>query len=115
MTDARPRNIVVPYKGGHRFLTIDDVDWFQARNHYVRVHCADTSHLIRGPLTVLAAELAPRGFSRISRSVVVNIDRVDRLIPAGHGDLDVLLTDGTQLRLSRTYRREFLRRYGMAG
>ena len=41
---------------------------------------------------------------RISRSVIVNLDRVKELQPLFYGDYAVLLHDGTRLTLSRNYR-----------
>lgn len=43
-------------------------------------------------------------FARINRSQIVNLDRVRDFTPAGHGDLDVRMDDGTTVRLSRRYR-----------
>jgi two-component system LytT family response regulator len=41
---------------------------------------------------------------RISRSAMVNLDRVRELQPLFHGDYAVILLDGTKLTLSRNFR-----------
>jgi two-component system, LytTR family, response regulator len=46
----------------------------------------------------------------VHRSTIVNIDRVREIRPEWHGDFDVVLTDGTTLRLSRSYRHTLLGR-----
>jgi two-component system LytT family response regulator len=86
------------------FVRVNDVDWFEAHGNYVRVHVGTTTHLIREALSVVEASLSPDRFARIHRSTVVNIDRIRELQPWFAGDYIVLLKDGTQLKLSRTYR-----------
>ena len=86
------------------FVRVTDVDWFEAHGNYVRVHVGTTTHLIREALSVVESSLSPDRFARIHRSTVVNIDRIRELQPWFAGDYIVLLKDGTQLKLSRTYR-----------
>ena len=48
--------------------------------------------------------LDPQKFVRIHRGTIVNVDRVARLSPLGHGDQVVVLKDGRKLTASRRYR-----------
>jgi two-component system LytT family response regulator len=41
---------------------------------------------------------------RISRSTIVNVDRIKELQPLFHGEYAVILRNGTTLTLSRSYR-----------
>ena len=41
---------------------------------------------------------------RISRSVVVNLDRIKELQPLFYGDYAVILMNGSRLNMSRNYR-----------
>ena len=43
-------------------------------------------------------------FMRISRSTMVNIERIKELQPMFHGEYTVILRNGTRLTLSRGYR-----------
>jgi two-component system LytT family response regulator len=52
----------------------------------------------------MESRLDRRRFSRIHRSLIVNVDRIKELQKLFHGDYQVVLADGTELRLSRTYR-----------
>jgi two-component system LytT family response regulator len=45
-------------------------------------------------------------FARIHRAVTVNLDRIKELQPWFAGDYVVILRDGRQLKLSRTYREQ---------
>ena len=44
------------------------------------------------------------GFVRIHRSAIINVDRIKSLRPLFNGDHVVVLKDGRELNLSRTYR-----------
>ena len=52
--------------------------------------------------------LDPGRFVRIHRSTIVNVDRVREVQPWVGGDYIAILTDGRQLRVSRTHRDELL-------
>lgn len=93
-------------------LNVDEIDWFEAADDYVRVHAGAVQPLIRGRLRDFAAQLDPAVFVRIHRSTVVNIDRVRELAPASHGEYEAILVDGTRLKVSRTYRTDLASRTG---
>ena len=96
--------MVVRSRGSIFFLKTAEVDWIGAEGNYVRLHVKHESHLVRGTIAGLEAQLDPQQFVRIHRSQIVNIDRIRELRPWWHGEYHVLLKDGTQLTLSRSYR-----------
>jgi len=81
-----------------------DVDWIEADDDYVRLHAGPRTHLVRETLNALERQLDPNVFVRIHRSAIVRVANVKELLPGAHGDYVVRLTDGTKLRLSRSYR-----------
>jgi two-component system, LytTR family, response regulator len=85
-------------------LDVDQIDWIQAADNYVSVRSAGRDYLLRDALGNLERQLDPARFVRIHRSVIVNVNRIEALEPATHGDFDVRLRDGTRLTLSRTFR-----------
>ena len=85
-------------------IKVSDVDWFEAQGNYVRVHAGKAAHLIRETITAVESSLNPAQFARIHRSTIVNLDRIRELQPWFAGDYLVILKDGTQLKLSRTFR-----------
>jgi two-component system LytT family response regulator len=104
---ARPRYLSrVAVHGSARIVLVDltTVDWIEAADNYVRLHAGRREYLLRETLSALERQLDPDRFARIHRSTIVQLDRVTELYPATHGDLDVLLRDGTRLTLSRTWR-----------
>jgi len=86
------------------FLRVEEIDWVEAADNYVRVHAGRESHLIRETLQSLETRLDPEKFLRVHRSTIVNLERIRELRPLFHGDYALLLRDGTELTLSRTYR-----------
>ena len=77
----------------------------EAAGNYLRLHVGGKTHLLRETMNNLEARLDPDRFWRIHRSTIVNVDRIRELQPLFHGDYVVVLHDGKELTLSRTYRR----------
>lgn len=93
-----------------RLIPVATVDWIEADGNYARLHCADEVHLSSQSLGELATALTSAGFVRIHRSTVVNLSRVVEFESHDRRDFSVVLTSGTRLKLSRTYREEVERR-----
>ena len=55
-------------------------------------------------MTAMEERLKGGKFMRISRSTIVNVDRIKELQPLFHGEYSVILRNGTRLTLSRGYR-----------
>jgi two-component system LytT family response regulator len=85
-------------------LKTEDIDWIEAADNYVNLHVGNESHLHRETMATLAERLSPEKFLRISRSTIVNVDRIKELQPLFHGEYSVLLRNGARLTLSRGYR-----------
>jgi two-component system LytT family response regulator len=96
--------LVIRSAGRIFFLRVEEIDWLEAADNYVRIHVGRESHLVRETLQSLQDRLDPSRFLRIHRSTVVNLDRIKELHPLFHGDYVVKLVDGTELSLSRNYR-----------
>jgi len=81
-----------------------DIDWIESSGNYAHLHANSASYVVRMTMGELERRLDPARFARIHRSTIVQIDRIQDIIAAWHGDFDVTLRDGTVLRLSRNYR-----------
>jgi two-component system, LytTR family, response regulator len=95
------------------FLKIAEIDWIEAADYYVCLHVGARTHLLRRSMNEVEEELEPGAFCRIHRSAIVNLERVKRLELSKEGGTDVVLSDGTRLRLSRRYRKQLQGRLGM--
>jgi two-component system, LytTR family, response regulator len=96
--------LVIKSAGRVFFLKTGEIDWIEAAGNYLRLHVGDEVHLLRETMSNLETRLNSGKFLRIHRSAMVNIERVKELRPMFHGDYLVLLHDGTELTLSRSYR-----------
>lgn len=105
--------LVVKSGGRIIFLDVDEVDWIEAADYYVRLHAGGKSHLLRERMATLETKLDPARFARIHRSAIVNLDRVRELQPWFRGQHMVILKDGTRLTLSRGRRALLEARLGM--
>jgi two-component system LytT family response regulator len=96
----------LPVKANGRIIPmrVADIDWIEADDDYVLLHAGDKSWILRESISNLEPRLALCGFVRIHRSILVNVDRVRELHPLLKGEFNVILVDGTQLKLTRTYR-----------
>ncbi len=98
-----PDRLAVKGDGRVVFVKTSDVDWVEAADNYVSLHIGKESHLLRETMTALESRL-PKQFLRISRSTIVNTERIKELQPLFHGEYSVTLRDGTKLTLSRSHR-----------
>jgi two-component system LytT family response regulator len=87
------------------FVTMSEIDWIEAADYYASLHVGKKIHLLRRSMAELEQDLDATQFCRIHRSTIVKIDRIRSLDLNENGDFDVLLNDGTRLRMSRTYRK----------
>lgn len=104
----RPNRLLIRTGGRVFFVRIEEIDWIEAVGNYARIHVRGAAHLIRRTMSDLEERLPADRFARIHRATIVNLDRIREMQPAFHGDYLVLLTDGTNLRLSRRYRDRLL-------
>src|SRR5207247_3751516 len=93
-------------KSGGRifFRKLEEIDRLEAAANYLRLHVRPETHLLREPMNALEGRIDPERFLRIHRSTIVSIERIREIQPLFHGDHVVLLRNGTELTLSRTYR-----------
>jgi two-component system LytT family response regulator len=100
------RNRFVARSGGKIiFLKPNEITWIEAAANYVRLNVrGGQSYLIRQTMHEIEHKLDSNMFLRIHRSVIVNIERVRELQPCGGGEYIIMLQDGKQLPLGRSYR-----------
>lgn len=110
--NQEPARFAVKTPGRMFFVRQDEIDWIEAADNYVSLHVGRESHLIRETMTSVEQRLDSRRFLRIHRSTIVNADRIKELRPWFHGEYVVMLHDGTELTLSRTYREKILNLLG---
>ncbi len=110
--DSHLRRVAVRTAGRIRLVQLDDVECVEAAGNYLRLHVAGGHHLIRETITSFEERLDPERFTRIHRSMIVNVDRIRELVPTPHGDCTVTLASGRRIVASRTYRSRLRGRLG---
>jgi two-component system, LytTR family, response regulator len=96
--------LLIKSAGRVYFVRVEEIWWIEASGNYARLHAGSETHLLRETMNGLEMRLDPQRFLRIHRSTIVNIERIKELHPWFHGDYQVVLHDGTELTLSRSYR-----------
>jgi len=117
LADVRPRvkhleRVTIKSDGRISVVKTAEIDWVCAADNYVELHLGNTTHLLRMTIAALASQLSPNCFARISRSHLVNLDRIKEIRPKSHGDYLILLRNGTALPGTRNYRQNLARILG---
>jgi two-component system LytT family response regulator len=81
-----------------------DIDWIESAANYALLHVGDKTHLLRETMRSLQQQLAPDQFIRVSRSFIVNIERIKEIQPMMKGEYIVILNNGKQLTMTRGIR-----------
>ena len=97
--------LVVKSRGQVLFLNVADIDWIEAAGYYACVHVGSDTHVIRRTLLELEQDLGDERFSRIHRSIIVNLDRIHGLEIQNGGEYEVVLKSKIRLQLSRRFRK----------
>lgn len=99
--------IAVKSRDATRLIMTEDIDWIEGAGVYVTLHVKGQEFCYRASMATIASRLDPFRFVRIHRSSIVNLRSVDRLERRSHGEFDVMLKDGGQLMITRSYRSHF--------
>lgn len=89
-----------------KLIKTDDIDWIEAAEKYLILHCGADEHTVRGGMAETARTLDPRRFFRIHRSRIVNLDSIREIQPWFHGQVLLILKNGDKITVSRSYRQK---------
>jgi two-component system, LytTR family, response regulator len=98
--------------GRVQLIDQQSIDWVEADDDHVQVHCGDRVWRARETLREVTLRLDSARFVRIHRSTVVRLAAVRELQAWFHGDHIAILHSGSKLRLSRSYRDAVARMLG---
>ena len=74
------------------------------RSRSEHIHAGGQPRSMRATMIELEQKLNPRRFLRISRSAIVNVDRIREVAPWFNGEFVVTLKSGAQVPSTRGYR-----------
>jgi two-component system LytT family response regulator len=104
--------LVIKSAGRIFFLGVEEIDWIEAADNYVRLHSGSDTHLLRETMSSLESRLDPAEFLRIQRSTIINVRRIKELHPLFRGEYEIVLLDGTRLASGRGYRNRLQELFG---
>ncbi len=83
---------------------VDGIDWIEADAKYARVHTTDRTYTVRETMRNIEARLDPARFLRVSRSAIVNLDRVKEIQPWFNGEYVLIMHNGAKITTTRSFR-----------
>jgi two-component system, LytTR family, response regulator len=98
------RRLAVTRGERSEIIRVENVDRVEAEGKYVRIWSGGRSHLLRRPISLMADILDPAVFVRVSRSAIVNIERITEIIQPTPRDCYVALESGERVKVTRGYR-----------
>ena len=109
--EGRERLERIVVREGERsyFVPVQRLQWLESDGKLVRLHADDGKHEIRESLTRLEERLDSALFVRVSRSAIVNIDRIREVQAWFHGDRIIVMQNGDAVTTTRGYRENILR------
>lgn len=112
LLDGHQRSTSLVVRDGSRtlFLPLDEIVWIAAEDYCARIHLSSRSVLVRESLRTLEQRLDDTRFARVHRSAIAHVGCIRELSPLASGDQRLVLSNGTELRASRTHRAELLKK-----
>jgi two-component system, LytTR family, response regulator len=96
------------------FVNAEEIDHVEAAGNYVILHVGKDRHIVRETMASMETRLGLLGFMRISRSAIVNLNRIARLEPlVAPGEFCLILKNGARLDMTCTLS-ELQKRIGAA-
>jgi len=103
---AAGKRVLLGSRLGGAAVEVRDVTWVEADGAYVVVHVAGRRHVLRESMAQILDRLGPELFVRVHRSAGANLGHVRALRRGKSQALEVELSDGTRLPVSRRNARE---------
>jgi hypothetical protein len=108
------RDVLCPIIGGWRedrdiyeLISHERILYFEAMGNSVYMVLPDQRLTVKFKLYELEQSLRPRGFIRISKSLLVNIVNIREILPWFGGRYILRLTSNKEMEVSRTYVKDF--------
>jgi two-component system LytT family response regulator len=103
--------LIISHNNRMILVPVNDVDWVETYGNYLKIHTGERIYLLRETMENLASRIDRKKFLRIHRSTLVNLESIKELQPMFGGQYTIVLHDGTELTLSRNYRKSVLEKF----
>jgi len=109
---AYPEAIAIRAGGKYTILRVAEIDWIEADGNYAKLYVDGRARLITKTLAALEKDvLDPEVFIRVHRSAIVNTTKIAAVEPLFHGELSLVLRDGSRVPCSRRFRKKLDERF----
>ncbi len=100
----------VSFKTGTEWVRIklESIYWIEAAGDYMCVHTHEGKDIIRKTMKELQTSLCSRNFKRVSRSAIINAEKLTKLTPNSNGEYIALLSSGDRIKVTRKYKNDLL-------
>lgn len=105
------KHITIRQDGRIFLIKAEEIEWIEADRNCVRLYAGRETYQRREAIGNVEGQLDPDNFRRVHRSTIVNINFIRELRSIPGGDYQIVLRNGKELVLSRTYQKnlpEFL-------
>ncbi|NOW05134.1 LytTR family DNA-binding domain-containing protein [Clostridium beijerinckii] len=94
-------------------VNVDEIFYIESIDRKVFIYTKTQTYEISEKLYVLEEQLAGMNFIRISKSLLLNIDKIHSFYPKLSGNLEALLTNNEKVIISRRYVANLKNKLGM--
>ena len=107
---AEDPHVWVQRRGEVVRIDLDSVDRVAAEGPYVRLHANGSTYLHREAISLIETRLGRCTHLRVHRSHIVRVGQVSRIRRTPHGGAELVLRDGDQVPVGRSYAKDVRRR-----
>ncbi|OCA98316.1 LytTR family DNA-binding domain-containing protein [Clostridium beijerinckii] len=94
-------------------VNVDEIFYIESIDRKVFIYTKTQTYEISEKLYVLEEQLSSMNFIRISKSLLLNIDKIHSFYPKLSGNLEALLTNNEKVMISRRYVANLKNKLGM--
>ncbi len=113
---SEPSLLIAERDGAMHVLDARTIELLESDGNYVIMHTSNADYSARSTLQALEDSLPRRLFLRLSRSVIVNLRRVERIDRDDNGVHEFVMANGRRIKVGRSYRQgiaEIIRSQGL--
>lgn len=99
-----PEKLAIKDRGEITLVPVEKIDWVDAAGDYMCIHESGNTHVQRMTMKQLEKQLNPEQFTRVHRSSIVNVSRVEKIHNHANSEYYLEITGGHKLKMSRSYK-----------
>lgn len=88
---------------GVKLVNVSDIYYVESVDRKTIVCCGDERYQVKERLYQMHKKLIPYGFVQISKYCILNINKLQKIIPQANSHLDAVLSNGMRLYVTRKY------------